>query len=82
MGSYEKVIEKILLSRSDHNFDFKDICGILKFLGFEERIRGSHHIYSKEGIMEILNLQPDGSKAKVYQVKQVRKILVKYKLGV
>jgi len=31
--------------------------------------------------MEILNLQPKGSKVKPYQVKQVRGILVKYRLG-
>ena len=50
-------------------------------LGFEERIRGSHHIYSKEGIIEILNLQPKGSESKPYQVKQVRQVILKYKLG-
>jgi len=50
-------------------------------LGFEKRIRGSHHIFAKEGIEEILNIQPKGSKAKNYQVKQVREVILKYKLG-
>jgi predicted RNA binding protein YcfA (HicA-like mRNA interferase family) len=50
-------------------------------LGFEKRIRGSHHIFAKEGIEEILNIQPKGSKAKTYQVKQVREVILKYKLG-
>jgi len=45
-------------------------------------IKGSHHIFSREGIDEIINLQPDGSKAKAYQVKQIRDIMVKYQLGV
>jgi len=46
------------------------------------RIKGSHHIFSREGIDEIVNLQPDDSKAKAYQVKQIRDIMVKYQLGV
>ena len=50
-------------------------------LGFQERVKGGHHIFWKEGVVEILNLQPKGSKAKPYQVKQVRAILLKYKLG-
>jgi len=50
-------------------------------LGFGERIRGSHHIFSRDGVEEILNLQPKGSKAKPYQVKQVRHVILKYRLG-
>ncbi len=49
-------------------------------LGFEERVRGSHHIFSKDGLEEILNLQPKQGKAKAYQVKQVRVIILQYKL--
>ena len=33
------------------------------------------------GFDEIINIQPNGSKAKAYQVKQVREIIVKYKLS-
>jgi len=51
-------------------------------LGFSMRIKGSHHIFCQEGIDEIINLQPDGSKAKAYQVKQIRELIVKYQLGV
>ena len=50
-------------------------------LGFDERIRGSHYIFTKEGVEEILNLQPKQAKAKAYQVKQVREMLLKYQLG-
>ena len=53
----------------------------MRNLDFDERIRGSHHIYSKESVEEIVNLQPLGSTAKAYQVKQVRGIILKYKLG-
>ncbi len=54
---------------------------MLKKYGFQERIKGSHHIFSKEGVVEILNLQPKEGKAKTYQVKQVRQVLLKYRLG-
>jgi hypothetical protein len=42
---------------------------------------GSHHIFTKEGVEEILNLQPKGRQAKPYQVKQVRRVILKYRLG-
>jgi len=54
---------------------------LLRRLGFDERIRGSHHIFTRESVEEILNLQPRGAKAKPYQVKQVRNVILKYKLG-
>jgi hypothetical protein len=53
----------------------------MKHLGFDERIRGSHHIFTKSGVEEILNLQPLGRQAKTYQVKQVRAVIVKYRLA-
>ena len=54
---------------------------MLRNLGFEERIRGSHHIFTREGLKEILNLQPKGGNAKPYQVKQVRNVIVGHKLA-
>lgn len=54
---------------------------MLTHLGFQERIKGSHHIFVRDGVEEILNLQPVGSKAKAYQVKQVRGVILKYRLG-
>ncbi len=53
----------------------------MRYLGFEERIRGSHHLFDKEGIVEIVNLQSRGGQAKPYQVRQVRQVILKYKLG-
>jgi len=70
-----------LRGTSDANIPFAGLCQLLSKLGFEERIRGSHHIFTKEGVEEILNLQPKGAKAKPYQVKQVRAVILKYKLG-
>ncbi len=66
---------------SDTNIDFEDLCHLLRILEFSERIKGSHHIFTKAGIDEIINIQPIGSKAKPYQVKQVRNLILKYKLG-
>ena len=81
MGKYSKIRQRILSGSSDTNVEFTVLCQLLVRLGFEERIRGSHHIFTREGVMEIINLQPKGNKAKPYQVKQVRNILVKYWLG-
>jgi predicted RNA binding protein YcfA (HicA-like mRNA interferase family) len=81
MSKIEKVLEAILYGRSDANIDFSDVCKLLESLGFEERIKGSHHIFSRTGIEEIVNIQPKGNKAKPYQVKQVRNIILKYRLG-
>ena len=81
MSKHEKLLLKIVSGTSDANIHFEELCNFLNNLGFEERTRGSHHIFTREGIEEIINLQPKGSKAKAYQVKQVRGILVKYSLG-
>jgi predicted RNA binding protein YcfA (HicA-like mRNA interferase family) len=81
MSKYEKLILQILSGTSDANIKFEDLCNLLKNLGFEMRIRGSHHIFRKEGIVEKINLQREGNKAKPYQVKQVRNVIIKYKLG-
>jgi hypothetical protein len=81
MSKYDKLLIQVLRGASDANISFDGLCGLMRSLGFDERTRGSHHIYSKEGVEEIVNLQPIGSRAKAYQVKQVRGIILKYKLG-
>ena len=81
MPRQESTLDRILRGTSDANIPFVGMCHLLRNLGFEERIRGSHHIFTKEGVAEILNVQPKGTKAKPYQVKQVRNIILKYKLG-
>jgi predicted RNA binding protein YcfA (HicA-like mRNA interferase family) len=80
MGKYEKLIEKILIGKSDHNIDFNDLVNLLLNLGFDQRIKGSHHIFYKEDIEEIINIQPTGNKAKPYQVKQIRNMIIYYQL--
>jgi hypothetical protein len=80
MTKGEKIRRRILDRQADANIDFAELRGFLIELGFQERIKGSHHTYRKEGVLEKPNLQRDGSMAKSYQVRQVRKILIKYNL--
>ena len=81
MGRYEKLLAELLRGRSDTNIEFDELCQLLRRLGFEERIRGSHHIFRRSGIEERINLQQNGRKAKAYQSRQVRAVIVKYGLG-
>ncbi|MEA5510203.1 type II toxin-antitoxin system HicA family toxin [Crocosphaera sp. UHCC 0190] len=81
MGKYEKLLQKIVQGTANTNIPFDELCQLLKRLGFEERIRGGHHIFRREGIEEKPNLQKDTNKAKAYQVRQIREIIVKYHLG-
>lgn len=82
MGKYTKILQSILSGKSDTNIRFSDLVRFLLRLGFDERIRGDHHIFTKKNVDEIVNLQPKDSMAKPYQVKQVRNVILKYKLGV
>ena len=76
------ILAKILSGTSDQNIRFDDLCKLLHSLGFTERIKGDHHIFTKPDLVEIINLQPLGDgKAKPYQVKQARTIIVNYKLA-
>lgn len=81
MSKHDKLLERILRGASDANISFAGLCQLLRRLGFQLRVKGSHHIFYREGVEEILNLQPRAANAKPYQVKQVREIVVKYKLA-
>ena len=81
MGKSDKVLLQILRGTSDANIGFDDLRHLLLHLGFEERTRGSHHIFRKAGVEDKINLQREGSKAKVYQVRQVRGVILKHQLG-
>ena len=80
MRQRSRLLQRILSGRADANIRFSDLCALLRRLGFDERIRGSHHVFARDGLDEILNLQPIGSDAKVYQVRQVRLLILKYGL--
>lgn len=82
MSKIHKFFIKILIGSSDTNISFEELVNLLLRLGFEQRVRGSHHIFTREDIEEIINIQPNGAKAKPYQVKQVRNLILKYKLDI
>jgi hypothetical protein len=76
-----KILRRVLSGASDAGIRFDDLCGLLESLGFVKRVSGGHHIFRKAGIEEKINLQRDGKNAKPYQVKQVRNVILKYKLA-
>jgi len=81
MGRRNKLLDRILRGTSDANLAFAELCPLMHRLGFDERIRGGRHIFTKEGVEEILSLQSKGRNARPYQVKQVRSVILRYKLG-
>ena len=81
MSRPAKTLERVLRGTADANIAFDDLCGLLRHMGFSERVKGSHHIFTRDGVAEILNLQSKGGKAKAYQVGQVRDVLVEYGLA-
>ena len=81
MSQYEKLLLSILSGTRDKSLLFADLQTVLDRLGFQCRIKEDHFIYTRDDVEEIINLQPAGSKAKPYQVKQVRGIILKYQLG-
>ena len=81
MSQLQKTMTAILSGMQDNNISFSDLYNILVVLGFSVRIKGDHHIFTRSDVVEIINIQPDGNKAKPYQVKQVRNLILKYKLG-
>jgi predicted RNA binding protein YcfA (HicA-like mRNA interferase family) len=80
VDKHEELRRRLLQGESDANIDFEDLRRVLAWLGFEERVRGSHHIFRKPGVRELINLQKEGNKAKVYQVRQVRRVMLRYGL--
>ena len=81
MSRHARTLQRVLQGTADSNVHFADLRSLLLSLGFEERIKGSHHILFRTGVEEILNLQALGSLAKAYQVKQVRGVILRYRLG-
>ena len=78
--SAAKTLEKLLRGESDANIRFDELCHLLEAKGFRMRVSGCHHIFTRPGVTVRINLQREGSKAKPYQVRQIRKILATYKL--
>jgi predicted RNA binding protein YcfA (HicA-like mRNA interferase family) len=81
MARHDKTLDRVVRGTCDAGIGFAELCGLLEGFGFEERIRGSHHIFTHPDVVEILNLQPRNRQAKPYQVRQVRQVILKYQLG-
>lgn len=80
MSRRQKFLTQLLSGQHDQDLDFTALCFLLETLGFEKRIRGSHHLFSRMGLAELINIQPTtGNAVKPYQAKQVRAILLKYR---
>lgn len=75
MGRFEKQLDQLRDPRGDAGWDFHGLCGLLKKLGFEMRVNGSHHFFRRSGVLGVINLQPNGRHAKTYQVRQTRAVL-------
>jgi predicted RNA binding protein YcfA (HicA-like mRNA interferase family) len=69
------------LKKNIKNIRFNKLCNIAEEFGFKFKGgRGSHRIYVKKGIKELLNFQNVHGKAKPYQVRQLIKVIDKYNL--
>lgn len=78
MGSRELLDE---LKANPKKIRFKRVCQIAEAYGFQTRKgAGSHRVYYRDGVREILNFQNEGGRAKAYQVRQFIKIIENYSL--
>ena len=69
------------IKRNPKNIRFQKICKVAEAFGFIMRKgKGSHYIFVRPGVEELLNFQNVKGKAKPYQVKQLIKIIEKYGL--
>ena len=82
MSRRQKFLVQLLNPATATNFDFASLVNLRLFLGFEQRVRGSHHIFTKPKVAEIINLQPSvGNTVRPYQAKQIRELIMRYQLA-
>lgn len=85
MDKYDDLYQKIVIDGFYRGIRFEDARYFLEKTGFSLRTNGGDHFkYSMEGVLEIINLQPDKhdkKMAKDYQLRQIHNIFKKYKLG-
>jgi predicted RNA binding protein YcfA (HicA-like mRNA interferase family) len=74
-----KLLQKII--DGSKNIKFAELVNLVKGFGFElSRTDGSHHIFTRPDIPEIVNLQDVKGQAKPYQIKQFLKLVEKHNL--
>jgi len=77
----EKVYESVISGKADNNIKYTDFQNLIIDLGFGfMRQKGSHTMYYNPKVNEFMNIQQDGSKAKDYQIKQLRDIIIAHDL--
>lgn len=78
---HEKVYNDVVSGRCDNNIRFADFQNLIIYLGFELKgQKGSHKSYYHKEINERMTIQNAGSKAKGYQVRQLKNIIEKHGL--
>lgn len=79
MDKIKKLFNKI--NNNPYDVRFNDICKLAEAFGFTYKGgKGSHRVYSRKGVREILNFQNVKGKVKPYQVKQYLKLIQEYNL--
>lgn len=82
MSQYEKIRSDILSGNCDKNISETDMKYFLNKIGaVHRRTAGSHMQFTIDNIPELINIQPKNGKMKPYQVKEIRNIVNKYRLG-
>ena len=80
MDKFDKLYRLIVIDGKT-DIRFSDLEYFVEHLGFQKRMRGDHNIYTIDGLPDIINIQDNNGKAKIYQVRQVRSIVRKNKMG-
>lgn len=79
--SSARILQRVLSGTADATIRFSELCSLLSSLGFAEQVKGSHHVFRRAGGEELINLQREGNSAKPYQIRQVRAVTLKHRLG-
>jgi hypothetical protein len=77
----DEILEAVLRGTSDASIHFDGLRRLLLSLGFRERIKGVTTSTPRTESTKSSTFSPGGDKAKVYQVTQVRHVILKYRLG-
>lgn len=77
----QKLLAKVLAASKNVSFD--EMVGLVVAFGFRlSRVSGSHHIFVRDDVPELVNLQEVGRMAKPYQIRQFLKIVERYNLKI
>jgi predicted RNA binding protein YcfA (HicA-like mRNA interferase family) len=70
-----------LASGAVRNVGFDDFTGLVRAFGFVlVRKSGSHNIFARTDVQQLVNLQDVNGQAKPYQIRQFLRLVEKYNL--